>query len=160
MAEQTKPVRKPSFVENFMSGAKQGFYVGVEQIAPAMVMAYALIQFLKLAGLMPIIGKVLAPVMGIFGLPGEASVVLLAAFFAKAAGAATAASMVLSGTLTPGQATILYPACILFGTLIGHFARIILVSEVKPKYYPLMFAAPILDAILAMFITRALLAFF
>ena len=47
-----------------------------------------LIAFLKISGIMPIIGHLLGPVMAIFGLPGEASVVLLAAFFAKAAGAA------------------------------------------------------------------------
>ena len=66
-----------SLPEYFMRGAKKGFYITVELIAPAMVMAYTLITFLNLSGIMPLIGKLLAPVMGIFGLPGEASVVLL-----------------------------------------------------------------------------------
>lgn len=97
-----------SLPEYFMRGAKKGFYITVELIAPAMVMAYTLITFLNLSGIMPLIGKLLAPVMGIFGLPGEASVVLLAAFFAKAAGCATAAGMYMSGNLTAVEATILF----------------------------------------------------
>lgn len=106
---------------------------------------------------MPLIGKLLAPVMGIFGLPGEASVVLLAAFFAKAAGCATAAGMYMSGNLTAVEATILFPACITMGTLIGHFARIILVCKVRALYYPVMFATPIIDAVIVMFLTRLVL---
>ena len=153
-------IKDTSIVTDFMAGAKKGFYIGVELIAPAMVMAYALIEFLKLSGLMPIIGTVLNPVMGIFGLPGEASVVLLAAFFAKAAGAATAASMFHAGTLTATQATILFPACITMGTLIGHFARVVLVCKVRKVFYPVMFAAPILDAVIVMYLTRIILTFF
>ena len=124
-----------SLPEYFMRGAKKGFYITVELIAPAMVMAYTLITFLNLSGIMPLIGKLLAPVMGIFGLPGEASVVLLAAFFAKAAGCATAAGMYM----------------------IGHFARIVLVCKVRALYYPVMFATPIIDAVIVMFLTRLVL---
>ena len=140
-----------SLPEYFMRGAKKGFYITVELIAPAMVMAYTLITFLNLSGIMPLIGKLLAPVMGIFGLPGEASVVLLAAFFAKAAG------MYMSGNLTAVEATILFPACITMGTLIGHFARIVLVCKVRALYYPVMFATPIIDAVIVMFLTRLVL---
>lgn len=157
MAEAKKDI---SVVEHFMQGAKKGFYVGVELIAPAMVMAYALIQFLKLSGLMPIIGSALSPVMAIFGLPGEASVVLLAAFFAKAAGSATAASLYMAGTIDAAQATILFPACITMGTLIGHFARVVMVCNVRKVYYPLMFAAPVVDAIIVMYLTKIVLMLF
>lgn len=154
MAEKKKGLSIPEY---FMLGAKKGFYITVEIIAPAMVMAYALITFLKLAGIMPIIGDLLAPVMGVFGLPGEASVVLLAAFFAKAAGAATAAGMYMNGNISAIHATILFPACITMGTLIGHFARVVLVCKVRSCYYPIMFATPVIDAMIAMWITRGVL---
>lgn len=74
---------KPSAPELFMQGAKKGFYIGVELIVPAMVMAYSLLAFLKYLGIMPVIGQILGPVMSIFGLPGEASLALLAAFLPK-----------------------------------------------------------------------------
>lgn len=154
---EMKKEKQLSIPEYFMQGAKKGFYIGVELIIPAMVMAYALITFLKLSGLMPRIGNLLGSVMGVFGLPGEASVVLLAAFFAKAAGAATAASLYAAGTLTAVQATILFPACITMGTLIGHFARVVLVCNVKAAYYPVLLVTPIIDAVIVMFLTRFVL---
>lgn len=158
MAEEIREKeRELSIPEYFMLGAKKGFYITVELIAPAMVMAYTLINFLKLAGIMPIIGDMLSPVMGIFGLPGEASVVLLAAFFAKAAGAATAAGMYMNGTISAVHATILFPACITMGTLIGHFARIVMVSQVRTVYYPVMLSTPIIDAMISMWLTRGIL---
>lgn len=161
MADKAKaePEKKLSIPEYFMRGAKKGFYIGVELIAPAMVMAYTLIAFLRLSGIMPLIGTALGPIMGLFGLPGESSVVLLAAFFAKAAGAAAAASLYAAGTITAAQATILFPACITMGTLIGHFARVVLVCRVRALYYPVLLATPLIDAAVAMLLTRAILVF-
>ena len=149
-----------STVEVFMKGAKKGLTIALEQIAPAMVLAYALIVFLQTTGLMNIIAKVLNPVMGIFGLPGEAALVIIAAFFAKAAGAAAGLMLYQNGTITQEQATILYPAVILMGTLIGHYARIVLVSGVSKKYYKILLFIPLIDAVVAMFITKIILGIF
>ena len=46
--EQVK--NKQSVVEIFMKGAKKGLNITLEQIAPAMVLAYALIVFLRTTG--------------------------------------------------------------------------------------------------------------
>ena len=46
-----------------MDGAKEGFYIGIENILPAMVLGYVIIRFLELTGLVNLIGKVFAPVM-------------------------------------------------------------------------------------------------
>lgn len=148
---------KPSLVEEFVAGAKKGFYVGVELVAPAMVLAYVLVQFLDITGLMTYIGKLLGPVMAIFGLPGEAIVALIAAFFAKAAGAATAATLYSRGLITATQATILFPACVTMGTLIGHFVRIVIVSNVNKKWHPILLCVPLIDAVVVMFMTRIVL---
>lgn len=163
MAEQTAGLDlqkvKPSIVEEFVAGAKKGFYIGAEMIAPAMVLAYVLIQFLDITGLMHIVGKALGPVMGLFGLPGEAIVALVAAFFAKAAGCATAATLYSKGIITATQATILFPACITMGTLIGHFVRIVIVSNANKKWHPLLLCVPLVDAVVVMLMTRVLLGF-
>jgi spore maturation protein SpmB len=150
---------KRSIVEEFVAGAKKGFYIGVEMIAPAMVLAYVLILFLQITGLMQIIGKLVGPLMALFGLPGEAIVALIAAFFAKAAGAATAATLYSKGIITATQATILFPATITMGTLIGHFVRIVIVSNANKKYHPLLLAIPVFDAVVVMFMTKLVLAF-
>ncbi len=158
--KEEKEEKELSLPEYFLLGAKKGLFITLEVIAPAMVMAYVLVEVLKIAGVMPLIGTLLSPVMAVFGLPGEASVALLAAFFAKAAGAATAASMYAQGILTAEQATILFPACITMGTLIGHFARIVLVCRVRALYYPVLLAMPVVDAVIVMLLTRAVLALY
>lgn len=154
-------VQKPnaSVVEVFMKGAKKGFYIGIEHILPAMVLGYVIVQVLQLTGLVDILGTVFGPVMGIFGLPGESIVVIISAFFAKAAGAATAANLFAAGTITAAQATILIMPCMLMGTLVGHYARIVLVANTNPKYRAIMLAIPILNSILAMFMMRIMLQF-
>ncbi|MDR7868220.1 MAG: nucleoside recognition domain-containing protein [Sporomusaceae bacterium] len=162
MAEQTAGLDlqkvRPSIVEEFVAGAKKGFYIGAEMIAPAMVLAYVLIQFLDITGLMTIVGKALGPVMGIFGLPGEAIVALVAAFFAKAAGCATAATLYSKGVITAAQATILFPACVTMGTLIGHFVRIVIVSNANKRWHPLLLCVPIVDAVVVMLMTKLVLS--
>ena len=150
---------KRSLLEEFIFGAKNGFYLGVEKIIPAMILAYVLILFLKITGLMAIIGNVISPVMAIFGLPGEAIVALISAFFAKAAGAATAATLYADGTINAVQATILFPATITLGTLIGHFVRCVVASGANPKHHPMLVAIPIIDAVLSMFLTRMIITF-
>lgn len=149
---------KPSLIEEFSAGAKKGFYIGVELIAPAMVLAYVLVLFLEITGLMAVVGKLLGPVMGLFGLPGEAVVALIAAFFAKAAGCATAATLYSKGVITAVQATILFPACVTMGTLIGHFVRIVIVANTNTKRHPLLLCVPVIDAVIVMWMTKAVIA--
>ena len=122
-----------------------------------MVLAYVLILFLDITGLMTIVGRALSPVMAVFGRPGEAIVALVAAFFAKAAGCATAATLYSKGLITAPQATILFPACVTMGTLIGHFVRIVIVSNANKKWHPLLLAIPIVDAVVVMLLTRVVL---
>lgn len=155
MAEPSVTLKaKPSIIDEFVKGAKKGFYVAIENITPAMVFAYALILFLNLVGVMPIIGKWLGPVMALFGLPGEAMVVLTAAFFAKAAGCAAAATLYSQGVITAAQATILFPACITMGTLVGNFVRVVMVSQTNIKWQPLLLFSAFFDAAVVMWMTR------
>lgn len=130
--------KKPSVVDTFLKGCARGFKVGIENITPAMILGYVLVYILQETGLMDLLGVVMSPVMNLFGLPGEAFAVLISAFFAKASGCATAASMYQAGTLTLGQASMMLPACILMGTLIGHYARIVLVTGSNKKWHPLL----------------------
>ena len=142
--------KKPSIVDTFLKGCAKGFKVGIENITPAMILGYVLVYILKEAGLMDILGTVMSPVMGLFGLPGEA--------FAKASGCATAASMYEAGALTLGQASMMLPACILMGTLIGHYARIVLVTDTNKTWHPLLIAVCLLDAAISLVIMRVILA--
>lgn len=150
---------KESIIETFISGAKKGWGIAINTIMPAMVLGYVLVQVFKVTGIMNVLATVCGPVMGLFGLPGEAITVLISAFFAKAAGAATAFNLYTQGVLTAAQATICVMPCMLMGTLVGHYARIVLVTETNKKYTGLMFAVPIFDAVLGMVLMRLMLTF-
>lgn len=157
MSQEVKA--KKNAIEEFMAGAKKGFYIGVEQVLPAMILGYVLVQFLQLTGVVPLLGKIFAPIMVIFGLPGESILVIISAFFAKAAGAATGANMYAQGLITEAQATILIMPCMLMGTLIGHYARIVLVSNVAEQYRKILLCIPIFDTIVGMLLMRLVLTF-
>lgn len=157
MSSQAKEKKKNGAIEVFMGGAKKGLYIGLEQILPAMILGYVIVEIFKLTGIINVLGFVFGPIMGIFGLPGESVVVLLSAFFAKAAGAATAANLFSEGVINAAQATILLMPSMLMGTLIGHYARIVLVSDTNPKYRTLLLAIPIIDSILGMLLMRLIL---
>ncbi len=139
-----------------MDGAKEGFYIGIENILPAMVLGCVIIRFLELTGLVNLIGKVFAPVMGIFGLPGGGNCVNVGVF-AKAAGAATAANLYAAGTINAAQATILVVPCMLMGTLVGHYARIVLVAGTNPKYRSHLLGLPILLSLAGMLGMRGIM---
>lgn len=156
MSEATTTKKKP-IIDVFLGGAKRGFYIGVETVLPSMILGYVIMQFLTLTGLMDVLATVCAPIMRLFGLPGEAAAVLFSAFFSKAAGAAAAASLFGEGVLTAAQCTILIIPCMLMGTLVGHFSRIVLVCGVEPKRQPLMLAVPIVDSIVGMLVMRLIL---
>lgn len=157
-AAQVEAPKKASVIDTFLKGCYRGFEVGMKNITPAMILGYTLVYILQESGLMSILGTILAPVMGIFGLPGEAFAAFISAFFAKAAGCATAANMYAAGTLTLGQLSMLLPACILMGTLIGHYARIVLVSGTNKKWHGLLLAIPVFDAAISLYIMKIILA--
>ena len=61
--------------------------------------------------------------------------------------------------ITAAQATILFPACVTMGTVIGHFVRIVIVSNANKKWHTLLLCVPVVDAAVAMILTRLLLNF-
>lgn len=69
-----------------------------------------------------------------------------------------AALIYSEGILTLGHCSILMPACMLMGTLIGGYARIIVVSGVNKKWHGFLFFLPLLDAAIAMIIMRFVVA--
>ena len=147
-ANAKEETKKQGAIESFMGGCKTGVQITLNNIMPAMVLGYVVVQFLTLTGLIQMLSKVCGPVMGIFGLPGDAVAVFIAAIFAKASGAAAAANLYTAGVLT---------ACMLMGTLIGHYARCVLVANVESKRRALLLVVPIIDTVIGMFIMRFLL---
>lgn len=110
-----------TIVDIFVEGARKGWNVGVSSIIPNVIMAFSVIQVLKVTGLLELLGKVFSPVMAVFGLPGEAAMVLLAAWVANGGGVGVAASLFTAGVINDVHVTILLPAIFLmWGTAAVH----------------------------------------
>lgn len=86
----------------FIIGARKGFNIAINNLMPNVLMAYVIAEMLNLLGVMQAIGHIFSPLMGVFGLPGEAITVLLTAWLSSSAGTGVAISLLSKGTLDIG----------------------------------------------------------
>ncbi|MBT0728235.1 YjiG family protein [Rosenbergiella australiborealis] len=138
----------------FVIGARKGFNIAINNLMPNVVMAYVIAEILNLLGIMQFIGHLFAPLMSIFGLPGEAVTVLLTAWLSSSAGTGVAVSLLTKGTLDPTQITILIPAIFLMGAQLQYMGRLLGVADVPKKYWPLLMATSVINAVIAMLVMR------
>ena len=138
----------------FVSGARKGFHIAIHNLMPNVVMAYVLAEVLNLLGIMPFLGQLFAPVMGLFGLPGEAITVLLTAWLSSSAGTGVAVNLLTKGILTGADVTILAPAIFLMGSQLQYMGRLLGVADVPKKYWPLLMLVSVINAAIAMFVMR------
>ncbi len=88
----TTQVRK-NVMDMFIDGARRGFTIATTNLLPNVVMAFVIIQALKITGLLDWVGHICEPVMALWGLPGEAATVLLAALMSMGGAVGVAASL-------------------------------------------------------------------
>ena len=65
----TTQVRK-NVMDMFIDGARRGFTIATTNLLPNVVMAFVIIQALKITGLLDWVGHICEPVMALWGLPG------------------------------------------------------------------------------------------
>ena len=123
---------------------------------PNVLMAFAIAHILDLLGVLNFMSVIFGPVMGIFGLPGQAVMALLTAWLSLSAGVGMAVSLAGQGLLNGTHLTILLPAMVLMGSQLQYMGRLLAVADVKKKYWPLLMLTSILNAVIAMFIMRIL----
>ncbi|CAH0188685.1 MULTISPECIES: YjiG family protein [Erwinia] len=138
----------------FVVGARKGFHIAIHNLMPNVVMAYVIAEVLNLLGVMTLIGDVFAPVMGLFGLPGQAVTVLLTAWLSSSAGTGVAISLLAKGVLSGADITILTPAIFLMGSQLQYMGRLLGVSDVPKKYWPLLMLTSIMNAVISMLVMR------
>ncbi|MGL4668079.1 MAG: YjiG family protein [Saezia sp.] len=157
MSEQkTQVVIKKTPFDIFVDGAKKGWAVGIGSIIPNVMMAFILIYILKLTGLLEMIGVLFKPVMGAFGLPGEAVTVLLAAWMSMGGGTAVAATLFLEGTLSITHLAILLPAIYIMGSQVQYLGRVLGTMGVKGRYYGIMILISVVNAFLSLWVMNIL----
>jgi spore maturation protein SpmB len=153
MSNNTKTTSNNPF-DIFVVGARKGFQIAINNLMPNVLMAYVIAEILNLIGAMQMIGQLFAPVMGLFGLPGEAVTVLLTAWLSSSAGTGIAVSLLAKGVLNGTHVTILIPAIFLMGSQLQYMGRLLGVADVPKKHWPLLMLISILNSCIAMFIMR------
>ncbi len=146
--------QKKTLPDIFVEGAKKGWNVGISSIIPNVLMAFVLIHALRLSGLLDMLGTLFNPVMGLFGLPGQAVMVLVGAWMSMGGGVGVAASLYAAKVLNPTHVTILLPAIFLMGAQIQYMGRLLGTAGIQGRYYPMLFGVSILNAIISMIIMR------
>ena len=161
---ETKELNKPAevekkrnFIESFVMGARKGFNMSMNNMAPNVLFAFAMIQILNLSGLSTVIGKIFGPVMGIFGLPGIAATVVVAGLLSTGGGGGAAASLALNGELTNPQAGILLVGIMLFGSVFQYMGRVLGTADVESKHYPALVGIDIACGFLGMLVASFIL---
>jgi len=145
---------KKNLADVFVEGARKGWTLGSMNILPNVLMAYALIQVLRVTGLLSLFGKVFGPIMAIFGLPGEAITVLMGTWLSMGGGVGVAATLYGNQVLTVTHVSILMPAIFLMGAQVQYMGRMLGTAGVQTRFYPALFGISIINSCIAMFIMR------
>lgn len=141
---------KPMVTDVFVKGAVQGWNIATHSTIPNVLMAFVIIRALNVTGLITILGDVCAPIMGLFGLPGEAAAVLFAAWMSMGGGVGVACALFDQGSLTLQDCGILAPAIFLMGSQLQYMGRCLGVIGTRGSMIPLLMGVAILNALIAM----------
>lgn len=151
--------KKKNILDLFVEGARSGFTIGTTSLLPNVIMAFVIIRVLEVTGLLKIIGIVCAPVMALWGLPGEAATVLVTAIMSMGGGIGVAVSLYSNGTLDAVQVTMLVPAIYLMGNPVQNVGRCLGISGVNTKHYAMIIGICVINALLSIWVMRLLLLF-
>lgn len=146
--------KKEMVTDVFVRGAYDGWNIGIKAMVPNVLMAFVLIKALNITGLLDLIGHACGPVMAIFGLPGEAVMVLLGAWMSMGGGVGVAVALFESGKLVGADLAILCPAIFLMGSQIQYLGRCLGVIGVEGKMLPITMAIPIIVAIVSLWVMK------
>ncbi|KNC89889.1 YjiG family protein [Trabulsiella odontotermitis] len=134
------PQSNPVITDVFVEGARKGWSIATSSTLPNVVMAFIIIKALEITGALKGLGMIFAPLMGLFGLPGEA-----------------AGGLFDKGILTGEHLAILAPAIYLMGSQVQYLGRILGVIGTRAKRIPLMIVISVVNAFLAMLLMRIIL---
>lgn len=147
---------KKMITDIFVDGVKRGWNIAIGSMLPNVMMAFVLIYILNLTGLLDLLGKLFAPVMGIFGLPGEAMMVLLASWMSMGGGVGVASSLFATGALGIADIAVIAPSMYLMGSQLQYMGRLLGVVGIPGKHIPVMLLISVINAFLALWVMQIL----
>lgn len=153
MANEVKQP-KPMITDVFVKGANQGWAIATHSTIPNVLMAFVIIKMLTISGLLDIIGTCLGPIMGVFGLPGEASMILLGGWMSMGGGVGVAVALFDKGAVTGTQLAICIPAIYLMGSQVQYMGRCLGVIGIQGSDIGKIMIVPPIVAILSLWVMR------
>ncbi len=148
------PNSNPVITDVFVAGARKGWNIATSSTLPNVVMAFIIIKALEITGALKGLGLIFSPIMGLFGLPGEAAAVLIGSWMSMGGGIGVAIGLFDTGIITGEHLAILAPAIYLMGSQVQYLGRILGVIGTSGKRIPLMIGISVLNAFLAMLLMR------
>ena len=153
-AAQTAQTRKKMITEVFCEGIGKGWNISVKFMTPNIIMAFVLIKFLNHSGLMKILGDVFAPVMSLFGLPGEAAAAIIGAWLSIGGGVGIAAALFEGGLLNLTELAIVTPCLFIMGSQVQFLGRMLGVVGITnyPKELACLMTLPTVLGLCSLFV--------
>jgi len=148
--------RKLMPTDIFVEGARKGWVIATTSTLPNVLMAFVLIKVLQITGALEAMGIIFAPIMAVFGLPGEAAAVLIGAWMSMGGAVGVVVSLFGEGLLTGNNIAILAPAIYLMGSQVQYIGRVLGPIMIEGRYIPIMVAISVLNAFAAMFVMNML----
>ena len=148
--------KKLMVTDIFVAGAKNGWVIATTSTLPNVLMAFVIIKALQITGALALMGTVFAPVMGVFGLPGEAAAVLIGAWMSMGGAVGVVITLFDQGILTGTHIAILAPAIYLMGSQVQYMGRIMGPIGTEARYIPVMIAISVINAFGAMLVMNIL----
>lgn len=151
--------KAPNIMNSFINGAKKGVNLVINSVLPSVVFAFVVMRILMLSGIMNILGIICKPIMGIFGLPGEAAMPLVLSFMSITGGISATAALAESNVLTGTHCLIMFPCMFLFGLMIVYTGRVLGVIGIDTRQYKYCYAMNVISGILSLFVMRIIVNF-
>ena len=146
--------KKMMITDVFVNGAFQGWNIATHPTIPNVLMAFVIIKMLNISGALDFIGTCLGPVMAIFGLPGEAAMILLGGWMSMGGGVGVAVALFDKGAVDGTQLAIVIPAIYLMGSQVQYMGRCLGVIGIQASDMFKIMAVPPIVALLSLWVMR------
>ena len=146
--------KKMMSTDVFVNGAFQGRNIATHSTIPNVLMAFVIIKMLNISGALDFIGTCLGPVMAIFGLPGEAAMILLGGWMSMGGGVGVAVALFDKGAVDGTQLAIVIPAIYLMGSQVQYMGRCLGVIGIQGSDMFKIMAVPPIVALLSLWVMR------
>ena len=146
--------KKMMITDVFVNGAFQGWNIATHSTIPNVLMAFVIIKMLNISGALDFIGTCLGPVMAIFGLPGEAAMILLGGWMSMGGGVGVAVALFDKGAVDGTQLAIVIPAIYLMGSQVQYMGRCLGVIGIQGSDMFTIMAVPPIVALLSLWVMR------